>query len=218
MKIILTGATGFLGQEVLKQLLADPTVTEVVLLVRRSTGVINLKLKELILKDFLDYSAITKDIEANACIWCLGVPQSAVTAEEYIRITFEYALYAAKQMLELNSQLRFCFVSGASASQEEKGISLQGRIKGRPERELAFLSNNIFLFRPAFIKPSDSNYKRPLVQTIVRYVTNVLDLFSEAFSIDVAVLANCLIGVAKNGSPNKLMNNLAIKHYQEDFD
>ena len=217
MKIILTGGTGFLGQEVLKQLLADTSVTEVLLLVRKSAGIKNPKLKEFILNDFLDYSKIIHDIKADACIWCLGVPQSVVTKEEYIKITRDYAIHAANRMLSLNPQLRFCFVSGASASQEEKGISLQGRIKGRTERELALLSNNVFLFRPAFIKPADRNYKRPFVQTIARYITDLLDLFSDAFSIDVATLASCLIAVAKNGTDNRLMNNIAIRHYQEKF-
>ena len=217
MKIILTGATGFLGQEVLKQLLADAAVTEVVLLVRKSAGITHPKLKEFVLNDFLDYSKIAQHIRADACIWCLGVPQSAVTKEEYIKITYDYAMYAAQEMLALNPQMRFCFVSGVSANQEEKGISLQGRIKGRTEKALALLGNTIFLFRPAFIKPVDSNYKRPLVQTIAKYVTNLLDLFSDAFSIDVATLAACLISVAKNGSDNRLINNIAIRHYQDNF-
>ncbi|MGN8067631.1 NAD(P)H-binding protein [Mucilaginibacter sp. SG564] len=218
MKIVITGATGFLGQEVLKQLLADAAVTEVVSLVRRPAGITNPKLKELVLNDFLDYTAIAADMEADACIWCLGVPQGQVTKEEYIRITYDYAMQAAGQMLALNPRLRFCFVSGASASQEEKGISLQGRIKGRTERELAKLSNNVFLFRPAFIKPGDKHTPRPLIPTIARYVTNLLDLFSEAFSIKVTTLAACLIDVAKNGGDNRLMNNIAIRHYQDKFD
>jgi nucleoside-diphosphate-sugar epimerase len=217
MKIILTGATGFLGQEVLKQLLADVKVDEVVVLVRKATHVSHPKLNEFILKDFMDYSNIANEIKADACIWCLGVPQSAVSKEEYIKITYDYAIYAAKQMLAANPQMRFCFVSGASASQEEKGISLQGRIKGRTEKSLAPLSENVFLFRPAFIKPSNSSYKRPAIQTFAKYITNVLDLFSEAFSIDVAILAKCLINVAKHGSPNKLMNNVAIKTYQKSI-
>lgn len=217
MKIILTGATGFLGQEVLKQLLADVTVTEVVLLVRKSADITNPKLKEFVLRDFLDYSEITKDIKADACIWCLGVPQSAVTKEEYIKITFDYAMYAAKQLLSLNPQLRFCFVSGVSANQKEKGISLQGRIKGRTERELALLGNNIFLFRPSFIKPGNRSYKRPLIQTIAGYIVALLDLFSDIFSINVVTLARCLIDVAKNGSGNRLMDNVTIRHSQENF-
>ncbi|WP_293303995.1 NAD-dependent epimerase/dehydratase family protein [Pedobacter sp. UBA5917] len=217
MKVILTGATGFLGQEVLKQLLADATVTEVVSLVRRSAGFNHPKLKELVLKDFLNYSDVARHLKADACIWCLGVPQSAVSETEYIKITYDYALYAAKELLDLNPQLRFCFVSGASASQEEKGISLQGRIKGRTEKALALLGNTVYLFRPAFIKPSEPHYKRPLIPTIARYITNILDLFSEKFSIDVATLANCLICIAKNGTDKQLLNNIDIRHYQDKF-
>lgn len=217
MKVILTGTTGFLGQEVLKQLLVDKTVTEVVSLVRRSSGFNHSKLKELVIKDFLDYRDIARYLKADACIWCLGVPQSAVSKAEYIKITYDYATYAAKELLALNPQLRFCFVSGVSASQEEKGISLQGRIKGRTEKALALLGNTVYLFRPAFIKPSDPHHKRSLIPTIARYITNVLDLFSDKFSIDVATLASCLIGVAKNGTEKQLLNNTDIRHYQEKF-
>jgi len=217
MKIILTGATGFVGREVLKQLLVDKAVAEVVVLTRKSTGIFHPKLKEVITNDFLDYSKIRQDLKADACIWCLGVSQLKVSREEYIRITFDYALQAAQMMLAQNPRLRFCFVSGASANQEEKGISLQGRIKGRAERELALLSPNVFLFRPAFIKPADRYYKRPPVQTIAGYITSVLDLFSEGFSIDVATLAKCLIEVAKNGSDVHLLHNVAIRRYQANF-
>jgi uncharacterized protein YbjT (DUF2867 family) len=217
MKIILTGATGFLGKEVLKQLLADAKVNKVIVLVRKPTNIKHPKLTEYVLKDFLDYADIINEVKADSCIWCLGVPQSAVTKDEYIKITYDYAMYAASQMLAANPQFRFCFVSGVSANQEEKGISLQGRIKGRTEKALALLGGNIYLFRPAFIKPADSSYKRPPIQTFAKYITNILDLFSEAFSIDVVTLAICLIGVAKKGSKNNLMSNIAIKQYQENF-
>lgn len=211
MKVILTGATGFLGHEVLKQLLTDHKIKEAVVLSRKSTDTKHPKLREIITNDFLDYSNIRQAITADACIWCLGVSQLQVTKEEYIKITFDYAIQAAKAMLAQNPNIRFCFVSGASADQEEKGISLQGKIKGRTEKYLAQLSPNVFLFRPAFIKPATRKVKRPPAQTIAWYITSLLDLFSDKFSIRVATLAKSLINVAKNGSDLHLLNNIAIR-------
>src|SRR6266478_3710777 len=148
MQIILTGATGFVGSEVLKQALADPSIELVTVIVRRSVGVTNPKLKEIILKDFLDYSKVAESLKADACIWCLGISQTEVSKEEYIKITFDYTLTAARAMLAVNPNLRFCFLSGRAADQDEKSISLYGKVKGRTEKELSKLSPNVFNFRP----------------------------------------------------------------------
>lgn len=214
MKILLTGATGFLGQEVLKQLLEDPEITGVTVLIRRTSGVTHQKMKEIVLNDFLNYDAVMEDIPADACIWCLGVSQLAVSKEEYIKITLDYAVYAAQTMIKANPDIRFCFVSGVSADQEEKSASLQGRIKGRTEKHLSPLSDHVFLFRSAFIKPAAGGPKRPFVQTLAGYITNVLDLFSDAFSIDVVTLAKCLICVAKTGADQRLLDNHSIRQYK----
>jgi nucleoside-diphosphate-sugar epimerase len=115
MKLILTGATGFVGNEVLYHALEDANVESVTVLTRRPIRTAHAKLKELVLKDFLDYAPIREHLMADACIWALGVSQTEVTKEEYIRITFDYTLAAARAMFAVNQQMRFCFVSGSGA-------------------------------------------------------------------------------------------------------
>ena len=90
MKLILTGATGFAGGEVLRQALADPAVERVTVLTRRPLDLTHAKLNEVIVRDFLDYSSVRLD-NADACIWCLGVSQSQVGKEQYVVITHDYA-------------------------------------------------------------------------------------------------------------------------------
>lgn len=119
MKLILTGATGFAGGEVLKQALAAPSVERVTVLTRRSLGLAHAKLSEVVVRDFLDYSATRLD-DADACIWCLGVSQSQVGKEQYVVITHDYAVAGAAAMIAANPRLRFCFVSGRSADPSEK--------------------------------------------------------------------------------------------------
>lgn len=208
MKIILTGATGFVGTEVLRQALADPEIDEVIVLTRRPLAVSDPKLEALVLPDFLDYSGVGDRLQADACIWALGVSQTAVTSdEEYVRITFDYAMAAARAMLAANPALRFCFVSGRSADQEEKSAVLQGRIKGRTERELAKLSPNVFNFRPAFIKSSRPGVERPFVARFFEPVAGVVDRFTETFSVDCGTLARALLDVAKHGHERHLLDN-----------
>lgn len=74
MKVILSGATGFIGGEVLNQALAHPTITSLVCLTRRALperASSNPKLKVIVLTDFLTYTPeILSQLEgAESCIW-----------------------------------------------------------------------------------------------------------------------------------------------------
>lgn len=210
MNVILTGATGFAGGEVLKQALADPSIERVIVLTRRSTGSAHPKLDEVIVRDFLDYGA-TALPAADACIWCLGVSQTQVGKEEYVRITHDYAVAAAAAMIAANPNLRFCFVSGRSADPTEKASQLQARIKGRTERTLREkYPRNVVVVRPGYIKPSRQSGPRKDFARFATPIAAVMGLFIKDFSVDCDQLARCLLGIAKNGTDRTLLDNRAI--------
>lgn len=213
MRIILTGATGFVGAEVLAQALEAPFVSQVTVLGRRVTGISLSKLEDIVLDDFTEYTPLQGRLKADACIWCLGVSQAAVSKDRYVEITFDYALAAARAMLADNAQLRFCFLSGSQADQNERSAVLYGRIKGRTERELSKLSPNIFAFRPAFIKPSHRSAKRPLVARLAAPVAAIADRFTDGFSVDCEQLARCLLDVAQNGADQHILDNRTIRSW-----
>jgi uncharacterized protein YbjT (DUF2867 family) len=211
MKIILTGATGFVGGEVLRQALDDSSIDQIVVLTRRPVGISNPKLNEVVLDNFLDYSGVAGQLKADACIWCLGVSQYAVSKDEYIKITLDYTIAAARAMLAANPQIKFCFVSGRGADWDEKSMTLYGKIKGRTEKELSKLSPNVFNFRPAFIKPARPEQKRPFLATVFGVFSPLVDAFTDSFSVDTGTLARCLLHVAKNGADQSIIDNRAIK-------
>ncbi|MDB5851566.1 MAG: hypothetical protein JWP29_5318 [Rhodoferax sp.] len=216
MKILVTGATGFAGGEVLRQLLDDPAVTQVTqvtVLLRRPGSVRHPKLTEVVLNNFLDYTRVAAQLNADACIWCLGVSQTAVSEAEYVEITHGYTVAAARAMLAANQDMRFCFLSGRAADQQERSSTLYGRIKGRTERDLGLLSANVFNFRPAFIRRAHAGQKRPLVPLLFEPVAWVVNHFTDDFSVSVATLAECLIDVAKHGAVQKIFTNRAILHH-----
>jgi uncharacterized protein YbjT (DUF2867 family) len=77
MKIILTGATGWIGGGVLKRCLALQHITEVVALTRRPMDdVKDPKLENIVHKDFMTYDedTISKLKGADACIWSVARP------------------------------------------------------------------------------------------------------------------------------------------------
>ena len=215
MKIILTGATGFVGGEVLAQALKDSSVEMVTALTRRPLGIANPKLKEIVPENFTDYSHIAEYLHADACIWCLGVSQTAVRKDEYIKITFDYTIAAAQAMFAANPHMRFCFLSGSRADQEEKTRVLYGRIKGRTEKELSKLSQNVFHFRPAFIRPAHAGQKRPLTARLFVPVADIADLFTDSFSVGCSQLASCLLDVAKHGAEQSILDNRTIRNWRQ---
>lgn len=210
MKIVLTGATGFTGGEVLRQALADPEITEVTVLSRRTLGVTHPKLREVILKDFLDYASLPIT-DHDACIWCLGVSQTQVDKDAYVRITLDYALAAARAMYSANPQLRFCFVSGQSADPTEKRASLFAKIKGRTERQLRELGGPLFIFRPGYIRPTSRTGPRKDFARWLGFIGSFLALFSEDYAVDGDRLAACLLDVAKHGADRQLLVNSDIR-------
>jgi hypothetical protein len=213
MKLILTGATGFVGGEVLRQSLEDAEIAQVTVVSRRPLSVTHPKLRVVVVGDFLDYSELGDQIAADACIWALGVSQTAVSKTDYIRLMFDYATAAAKAMLAANPQLRFCFVSGRSADRDEHHFTLQGNIKGRTERELCKMSPNVVSFRPAFIRPGLRDQKRPVGLRLIEPIARLLDHVSDEVSIDTSMLGHCLLEVAKYGADRTIFRNSDIRRW-----
>jgi len=82
MKVLVFGATGMVGQGVLRECLRDPGVESVVTIGRSATGQESPKPRELVVADLLDLSAVEGELSGfDACFFCLGVA-SAGMAEE----------------------------------------------------------------------------------------------------------------------------------------
>lgn len=215
IRLILTGATGFAGNAVLQQALVDPVIERITVLTRRPLELSHPKLKQVQLTDFTDYSNIPgEDLIADACIWCLGVSQTAVGKDEYLRITVDYALAAARAMLAHNPRLRFCFLSGLHADQQERSKVYYGRIKGRTERLLSEAAPNSFHFRAAMIREPGGSVRPPLIARLLVPLALLLDHFSEQVSVECQQLASCMLDVAVNGADRQILDNRTIKQWK----
>lgn len=215
MKLLLTGATGFAGGEVLRQALADPRVDAVVVLTRRPLPQQHAKLRQLVLSDFLDYRQVAPALlQVDACIWCLGVSQTAVNEADYIRITHDFTLAAAQALRQHAPQARFCFLSGSRADPDERARILYGRIKGRTERALGGVLADTHHFRPALIRPTRPEHTVPTVARVFGALLRPVDWFTDSFSVGCDGLARCLLDVAINGASERVFDNARIRHWQ----
>jgi uncharacterized protein YbjT (DUF2867 family) len=213
MKVILYGATGMVGQGVLRECLLDPTVDLVLSIGRSSTGTGHPKFREIIHLDLMQYSAIETQLAGfDACFFCLGVSSAGMNREEYERITYGYTLAAAETLVRLNPQMTFIYVSGAGTDSSERGWSNWARVKGRTENALLRLPfKAAYMFRPGFIEPKNDiqskTFSYRLFYTLTRPVMPLLRLTFPNFILTTEQLGRAMIAVAKDGAPQRILES-----------
>lgn len=153
-KIILTGATGMVGEGVLIECLEHPQVSEVLSISRRSSGRSHPKMKEYLVPDFLTLKEEDENLKGyDACFFCAGVSSLGRKEEEYRRATFDTTIHFARVLLKQNPQMTFIYVSGAGTDSSEQGKLMWARVKGRTENTLAKMNfKKVYNFRPGFMK------------------------------------------------------------------
>jgi uncharacterized protein YbjT (DUF2867 family) len=154
MKILLFGASGTAGGAVLRACLAAPIVEEVRAIVRRPLGRTSAKLREIVHTDYLDYTAVTEAFQSvDACLFCLGISVSQVSKGEYVKISHDYPIAAAKTLQRENPAAAFHYISGQGTRAD--GRTFWSKIKGQTENKLmALVGANCW--RPAFIDAEPS--------------------------------------------------------------
>lgn len=155
-KVIITGATGMVGEGVLHECLESDIISEVLLLSRRPSGTIHPKVKELIHDELADISALADSLKGyDGCFFCLGVSSVGMEAEKYRRITYDLTMHIAGRLSSWNPQMVFCYVSGAGTDGTEKGRLRWARVKGKVENDLCRLPfRKVYNFRPGVLIPT----------------------------------------------------------------
>ena len=207
MNVVIFGATGMVGQGVLRECLLDPGVDRVVAVGRTAAGIVQLKFREIVLPDLMDLSAAEKDLSGfDACFFCLGVSSLGLTEPAYTRVTHDLTLSVARTLVGLNPQMTFVYVSGAGTESSEKGRSMWARVKGRTENALRGLPfRAVYLFRPGAIVPlhgvrSKTRWYR-LFYALMRPLLPILQrLFPNAVTTTEQV-GRAMLAVARSGYP-----------------
>ena len=181
MKVILFGATGMVGQGVLRECLRDPGVTKVLAVGRSESGKHDPKLKELVLPDMFQYQAVTAQLVGyDACFFCLGISSAGMSEADYRHVTYDLTLAAANQLVKLNPGMTFIYVSGQGTDSSEQGRSMWARVKGATENALLALPfKAAYMFRPGIIRPLHGiRSKTRLYQTFYTVFAPLLGLMA----------------------------------------
>jgi uncharacterized protein YbjT (DUF2867 family) len=214
VKVIVFGATGMVGQGVVRECLLDDEVTDVLAVGRSSTGQTHEKVRELIHKDFTDFSSVADDFAAyDACFFCLGVSAVGMSEVDYRRVTFDLTLAAARPLAERNHDMTFVYVSGSGTDGTGKGRSMWARVKGETENAVLALPFRGYAFRPGFIQPMHGIRPRVPIYRAVYTVVSPLNPLLRRFPRFVTTteqVGRAMIRVARDGADKRIIESVDI--------
>ncbi|HEX3376467.1 MAG TPA: hypothetical protein VHS29_06370 [Candidatus Acidoferrales bacterium] len=211
MKAVIFGATGMVGQGVLRECLIDPEVERIITVGRTEPDISNPKLQNIILADMFNYTSIEPQLTGlDACFFCLGVSAAGLSEEQYEKLTFTLTLAAAETLSRLNPSLTFIYVSGAGTDSSEKGRMMWARVKGKTENTLLGMRfKSAYMFRPGIIQPAHGEQSKTRAYRIgyalFRPVFPLLRLFLRRQILTTEEIGRAMINVARRGASKKIL-------------
>jgi len=203
MDVVMFGATGMIGQGVLRQCLNDDRIDAVTTVGRRKTGAAHGKLTELERADLHSFTG--GEFEgADACFFCLGVSSAGMSEAAYTRVTYDLTMAASKAFCP---GATFIYVSGVGTN--EQGRQMWARVKGRTERELLESGLNAYMFRPGYIQPVHGERSRTrlynALYVIAKPLYPLLRRVAPGAVTTTEAMGKAMIKVALSGYPKKVL-------------
>ena len=212
MNVVLFGATGMVGQGVLRECLLASDVRAVLSVGRSATGKADAKLREIVRPDLVDLAPIEAELAGyDACFFCLGIASAGMTEANYRRVTFDITLAAARTLVRLNPGMTFVYVSGAGADSSERGRIMWARVRGETENALLKLPfKTVAVIRPAGIIPLHGITSRTppyrAGYTLTRPLWPVLYKAFPQFVTTTERLGRGMLQIARRGAPKPILD------------
>ncbi|MBI0397448.1 Rossmann-fold NAD(P)-binding domain-containing protein [Cyclobacterium marinum] len=221
MKIIITGASGMVGQAALIESLDSPTVSEILIINRKSIELKHPKLKELLIADYSEIPFHTdKFIGYDGCLHCMGISAVGIDEIDYTKITFGYSKILFDSLLKINPDMKIIYVSGAGTDSTEKGNYMWARIKGKTENYLLNLGfKDAYAFRPGIILPEKGvKSKTAWYNAMYSILRPVFPLIKKMKgTIGSSDLGKAMLSLLKKPIALKIIDPLQIKNLAKNF-
>ncbi|MDQ0951124.1 uncharacterized protein YbjT (DUF2867 family) [Streptomyces phaeochromogenes] len=211
MKVILFGATGMVGQGVLRECLRDAGVESVLVVGRTAVGVSHPKLREVVRADLMDLGGLESELSGyDACFFCLGVSSAGMKEDTYRKVTYDLTLEVARSLGRWNPGLTFCYVSGQGTDGSAQGRVMWARVKGETENALLALDGvEAYMFRPGLIQPMHGIRSKTRVYRVIYALTgSLLPLLRKLVPRRITTTEQvglAMIAVARDGAAKRVL-------------
>jgi uncharacterized protein YbjT (DUF2867 family) len=207
VKVILFGATGMVGQGVLRECLLDDGVEGVLAVGRSPTGQTHPKLRELVRKDLFDFTAAGADLQGyDACFFCLGVSSAGMREADYTRLTFDLTLGWAQVLARINSAMTFIYVSGAGTG----GRAMWAQVKGRTENALLALFPSAYMIRLTALRSMHGEVPKTrwtrIAYAVLRPLLPLVQAIAPSAVITTEELGRAMIRAARQRPPKRVLD------------
>jgi uncharacterized protein YbjT (DUF2867 family) len=208
IKVILTGATGMVGEGVLLECLAHSQIEEVLMVSRRSSPLRHAKLRECIVQDFFKLEKVEAQLTGyDACFYCAGISSVGMKEADYTRVTYDTPLHFAETLVRLNPGMIFGHISGGHTDSSEQGKVMWARVKGRAENALMRLPfKKVYNFRPGFMKPvpGQRNFN-PVYRVLLVVLYPVFRVLLPGMVLTMREVAQAMINSVLKGYPKQVL-------------
>jgi uncharacterized protein YbjT (DUF2867 family) len=205
MRVMITGATGMVGEGVLLECLDNAAVEHVLSVSRKPVNHTHAKLEQLLVPDFRN----TRDVEDkltgyDACFYCAGVSSVGMSEADYTVVSYDTPVTFATTLARLNPKMVFTYVTGASTDSTEQGKKMWARVKGRAENALVRLPfKGVYNFRPGLMTPKKGQKHLKTSYRVALVFAPVLKLFFR--SLTLAQVGRAMIRCVESGAPKPVL-------------
>jgi uncharacterized protein YbjT (DUF2867 family) len=215
MNVLIFGATGMVGQGVMRECLAASDVEKVLTVGRTPTGQQDPKLEELVHAEMWDYANVEAELSNyDACFFCIGVTSSGMSEQKYTHLTYDMTLSVATTLARLNPQMVFVYVSGAGADSSETSRIMWERVRGKTENALLKLPfRGVYIFRPGMIQPVGVKSKTTAYRwfyTLTKPLLPVLRSMLPDQILSTPQVGQAMLAAVRHGAPKRVLESADI--------
>ena len=216
MNVLIFGATGMVGQGVLRECLQASDVSLVKTVGRTPTGQQHPKLRELVHAEMWDYEGVEDELaDFDACFFCIGVTSSGMGEKKYTHLTYDMTMAVAQTLARLNPAMVFVYVSGAGADTSGTSRIMWERVRGNTENALLKLPfRGVYIFRPGMIQPLDGIKSKTAAYRIFYSLTKpLLPLLRAALPQHVLTtrqVGQAMLAVVRGGAQKRVLESADI--------
>jgi uncharacterized protein YbjT (DUF2867 family) len=197
-RLVVVGATGMVGGYAVRYALEHPAVGRLTVIGRKTLGMSDPKLREVLHRDFANCSALTEALSGqDAVVFCLGTYTGSVSDATLRTITVDYTIEFARELRHSSPEAAFSFLSGSGADPTGRSRLAFARYKGEAENALhAAGLPRVYIYRPAYIYPVEPRNEPNFSYRLLRMIYPAFRLVFPNQVIRADDLARAMVDVA----------------------